>query len=101
MTGAGGIVTNVVAPSIWDATPTQIAEAVRVGPYVMPHFGPRQIDDAELNSLVSYVELTKSPDDRGGWALGHVGPVPEGMVAWLLAGAALVLVARVIGNRAR
>ena len=101
MTGAGGIVTDVVAPSIWDATPTQIAEAVRVGPYVMPHFGPRQIDDAELNSLVSYVELTKSPDDRGGWALGHVGPVPEGMVAWLLAGAALVLVARVIGNRAR
>jgi len=101
MTGAGGIVTNVVAPSIWDATPTQVAEAVRVGPYVMPHFGPRQIDDAELNSLVSYVELTKSPDDRGGWALGHVGPVPEGMVAWLLAGAALVLVARVIGNRAR
>jgi ubiquinol-cytochrome c reductase cytochrome c subunit len=101
MTGAGGIVTNVVAPSIWDATPTQIAEAVRVGPYVMPHFGPRQIDDAELNSLVRYVELTKNPDDRGGWALGHVGPVPEGMVAWLLAGAALVLVARVIGNRAR
>jgi len=101
MTGAGGIVTNVVAPSIWDATPTQVAEAVRVGPYVMPHFGPRQIDDAELNSLVRYVELTKSPDDRGGWALGHVGPVPEGMVAWLLAGAALVLVARVIGNRAR
>jgi ubiquinol-cytochrome c reductase cytochrome c subunit len=101
MTGAGGIVTNVVAPSIWDATPTQVAQAVRVGPYVMPHFGPRQIDDAELNSLVRYVELTKNPDDRGGWALGHVGPVPEGMVAWLLAGAALVLVARVIGNRAR
>jgi ubiquinol-cytochrome c reductase cytochrome c subunit len=101
MTGAGGIVTNVVAPSIWHATPTQVAEAIRVGPYVMPHFGPRQIDDAELNSLVSYVELTKNPDDRGGWALGHVGPVPEGMVAWLLAGAALVLVARLIGNRAR
>jgi ubiquinol-cytochrome c reductase cytochrome c subunit len=101
MTAAGGIVTNVVAPSIWGATPTQVAEAIRVGPYVMPHFGAGRIDDAELNSLVSYVELTKNPDDPGGWALGHVGPVPEGMVAWLLAGAVLVLVARVIGNRAR
>jgi ubiquinol-cytochrome c reductase cytochrome c subunit len=100
MTGAGGIVTSAVAPDLWDATPTQVAEAVRVGPYVMPHFGPRQINDFQLSSLVRYVELTKNPEDRGGWALGHVGPVPEGMVAWLLAGAALVLVARLIGSRA-
>jgi ubiquinol-cytochrome c reductase cytochrome c subunit len=100
MSGSGGIVTNAVAPELWKATPTQVAEAVRVGPYVMPHFGPQQIDANELDSLVRYVELTKQPDDRGGWALGHVGPVPEGMVAWLLAGAALVLVARLIGSRA-
>jgi ubiquinol-cytochrome c reductase cytochrome c subunit len=101
MTGAGGIVTSAVAPALSDATPTQVAEAVRIGPYVMPHFGPQQIDDRELNSLIRYVELTKNPDDRGGWALGHVGPVPEGMVAWLLAGGALLLVARLIGNRAK
>jgi ubiquinol-cytochrome c reductase cytochrome c subunit len=100
MSAAGGIVTNAVAPDLWNATPTQVAEAVRVGPYVMPHFGPQQFDQHELDSLVRYVELTKDPDDRGGWALGHVGPVPEGMVAWLLAGAALVLVARLIGSRA-
>jgi ubiquinol-cytochrome c reductase cytochrome c subunit len=100
MTGAGGIVTSAIAPSLGDATPTQVAEAVRIGPYVMPHFGPEQINDFQLASLVRYVELTKHPDDRGGWALGHVGPVPEGMVAWLLAGTALVLVARLIGKRA-
>jgi ubiquinol-cytochrome c reductase cytochrome c subunit len=100
MSGSGGIVTNAVAPDLWKATPTQVAEAVRVGPYVMPHFGPQQFDQHELDSLVRYVQLTKHPDDRGGWALGHVGPVPEGMVAWLLAGAALVLVARLIGSRA-
>jgi ubiquinol-cytochrome c reductase cytochrome c subunit len=101
MSGAGGIVGNAVAPRLWQATPTQVAEAVRTGPYVMPRFGPRQINDHQLASIVRYVELTKNPDDRGGWALGHVGPVPEGMVAWLLAGGALVLVARLIGNRAR
>jgi ubiquinol-cytochrome c reductase cytochrome c subunit len=100
MSAAGGIVTNAVAPELWKATPTQVAEAVRVGPYVMPQFGPQQLDQHELDSLVHYVQLTKHPDDRGGWALGHVGPVPEGMVAWLLAGAALVLVARLIGSRA-
>jgi ubiquinol-cytochrome c reductase cytochrome c subunit len=28
-----------------------------------------------------------------------VGPIPEGMVAWLLAGGALLVVARLIGER--
>lgn len=100
ISAAGGIVTGATAPGLSDATPTQVAEAIRTGPYVMPRFGPEQIDQHELDSIARYVELTKNPDDRGGWGIGHVGPVPEGMVAWLIAGAALVLVARLIGRRA-
>jgi ubiquinol-cytochrome c reductase cytochrome c subunit len=100
ISAAGGIVTGAVAPSLADATPTQIAEAIRTGPYVMPRFGSEEIDQHELDSIVRDVELTKNPDDRGGWGIGHVGPVPEGMVAWLFAGAVLVLVARLIGKRA-
>jgi ubiquinol-cytochrome c reductase cytochrome c subunit len=96
----GGVATDVAPPKLEKATPTQIAEAVRIGPYVMPHFGEQQLDRHELDSLVRYVQLTKHPEDRGGWGIGHVGPVPEGMVAWLLAGTVLVLVARVIGRRA-
>jgi ubiquinol-cytochrome c reductase cytochrome c subunit len=80
-------------------TATQIAEAVRVGPFVMPHFDQRLIDRQELDSLVRYVLSTREPDNRGGWAIGNLGPIPEGMVAWLLAGAALVAVARLIGRR--
>ena len=38
--GAGGIVTGAVVPSLNVATPRQIAEAIRIGPYVMPRFGP-------------------------------------------------------------
>jgi ubiquinol-cytochrome c reductase cytochrome c subunit len=98
--GAGGVVTKAVIPKLWEASPLEVAEAVRTGPYVMPEFGEEQIDQHELDSIVRYVELTKHPDDRGGWPLGHVGPVPEGMVAWLLAGAALVGAARLIGKRA-
>jgi hypothetical protein len=40
----------------------------------MPVFSKRQISDAELDSIVRYVEYVKHPDDRGGWALAHVGP---------------------------
>jgi ubiquinol-cytochrome c reductase cytochrome c subunit len=97
--GAGGYVTGSVAPPLDRATAVQIAEAVRVGPYVMPRFGQRQISDRQLDSIIRYVEYARDPKDSGGWAIGHLGPVPEGMVAWLIAGSALVLVAVVIGKR--
>jgi ubiquinol-cytochrome c reductase cytochrome c subunit len=96
----GGAVVGAVAPPLKDATPTQVAEAVRVGPYVMPAFPESQISARQLDSLVAYIEQTKHPVDRGGWGLRHLGPIPEGLVAWLLAGSALVLVARAIGERA-
>ena len=95
----GGYVTGARVPPLDRATPTQVAEAVRIGPYLMPRFGPSQISSADLDSIVAYVEWAKHPDDRGGWALGHVGPVPEGIVAWLLAGAALVGTCLVIGRK--
>jgi ubiquinol-cytochrome c reductase cytochrome c subunit len=96
---AGGIVTDSVAPGLSHATPAQIAEAVRIGPYEMPRFSQRRIDSRQLDSLVRYVLYARAPDDRGGWAIGHIGPVPEGLVAWLLAGGALVLAALLIGAR--
>ncbi len=96
----GGLVTGAVAPPLDRATPTQIAEAIRIGPYVMPRFSRRQLSDRQVDSIVRYVQRTDDPVDRGGWSIGHLGPIPEGLVAWLLAGAALVLVARMIGRRA-
>jgi quinol---cytochrome-c reductase cytochrome c subunit len=97
--GEGGYVTGARVPPLKQATATQIAEAVRVGPYLMPRFPKRQISDRQLDSLIAYVEWAKHPDDRGGWGIGHIGPVPEGLVAWLLAGTALVAVCVVIGKR--
>jgi ubiquinol-cytochrome c reductase cytochrome c subunit len=97
--GRGGYVTQAVPPPLGDATPTQIAEAVRIGPYVMPHFSKKQISDQELNSLIRYVVWTHKPDDRGGWALGRIGPVPEGLVTWFFGAVVLVGVCLIIGKR--
>jgi ubiquinol-cytochrome c reductase cytochrome c subunit len=95
----GGYLTDAIAPPLENATATQIAEAVRIGPYVMPRFSPRQISDTDLNSIIAYVEYTKNPDDRGGWALGHLGPVPEGMVTWFLAAVVLLAVCLLLAKR--
>ncbi len=95
----GGYVTGAVPPPLEDDSPTQIAEAVRIGPYVMPRFSTKAISNAELDSIVAYVQYAKHPDDAGGWALGHLGPVPEGLVTWFVAAVALVGVCLVIGKR--
>ena len=95
----GGYLTNAVAPPLLQATPVQIAEAVRIGPYLMPKFPANQISDAQLNSIIAYVQWAKHPDDPGGWSIGRIGPVPEGLVTWLIAAVALVGCCLVIGRR--
>jgi ubiquinol-cytochrome c reductase cytochrome c subunit len=95
----GGYVTGARVPALTHATPRQIAEAVRIGPYLMPRFSTKAITATQLNDLVAYVQYAKHPDDRGGRAIGHIGPWPEGMVAWLLGAAALVAVCTLLGRR--
>jgi len=99
--GQGGFVTGARVPALQNATATQIAEAIRIGPYLMPSFSRRQISDAELNSIVAYVLSTRHPDNRGGWGIGNVGPVPEGVITWLVAAVAIVLFCMVLGARLR
>ena len=100
--GRGGVDPEIVAPPLDEVTPVQIAEAIRVGPYLMPRFDERRLGAHDVDSIVRYVtEVAQHPDDRGGWGIGNVGPIPEGLVVWLLAGGVLLLVARLIGRRAR
>jgi len=97
----GGIVVGAIAPSLQQATATQVAEAIRVGPYVMPRFPQAQLDQRDVDDLARYVLWTRHPDNAGGWAIGNIGPIPEGMVAWLIAIVALLGVARLVGEPAR
>jgi ubiquinol-cytochrome c reductase cytochrome c subunit len=94
----GGIMPGAKAPPLDEATDRQIAEAVRIGPYAMPVFTTRDISDAELNSIIAYVNYAKRPDDAGGWGINHLGPYPEGMVTWLIAIPLLLILCRAIGK---
>jgi ubiquinol-cytochrome c reductase cytochrome c subunit len=99
--GEGGYVTDARVPRLKRATRTQIAEAVRIGPYLMPKFSNQAISDRQLDSIIAYVESAKKPHDRGGWGIGHIGPVPEGIVAWFIAAFVLVGLCGLIGERLR
>jgi ubiquinol-cytochrome c reductase cytochrome c subunit len=97
----GGYVTGALPPPLIDATPLQIAEAVRIGPYVMPEFSQHAISNRQLDSIISYVEYAKHPARPGGWGLGFLGPVPEGLVTWFVAIPALLGLCLVLGRRFR
>jgi ubiquinol-cytochrome c reductase cytochrome c subunit len=97
--GGGGALLEREAPSTHRATPTQIAEAVRVGPGNMPAFGGAALSDRDVRSVVRYVRYLDHPDDRGGEPLWHLGPMVEGAVAIVIALGLLVLAVRAIGTR--
>lgn len=97
----GGVVTGALPPALVNATPRQVAEAVRIGPYVMPKFSQRDLTDRQLDSIVRYVEYTKHPVRPGGWGLGYIGPVPEGLVTWFIAIPVLILLCLLLGRRLR
>jgi ubiquinol-cytochrome c reductase cytochrome c subunit len=96
--GQGGMVTGARVPALQHATATEIAEAVRIGPYLMPRFSRGELSDRRLDSIIRYVRSLRSPKDAGGLGLGNTGPVPEGAVAWLVGALSLVVVARVLGK---
>jgi quinol---cytochrome-c reductase cytochrome c subunit len=82
--GAGGALTNgKFAPPLTSATPTQIYEAMLTGPEAMPVFNDTTITPRQKRDIIAYVVQTRSEPNPGGFSLGRVGPVTEGLVAFL------------------
>jgi ubiquinol-cytochrome c reductase cytochrome c subunit len=99
--GSGGALTyGKYAPELTTASARVIYAAMQTGPENMPRFSDNQLTPEEKKAVTRYVEfITKSPQP-GGSDLGRYGPVPEGMVIWLVGLAALVGVTLWIGARA-
>lgn len=92
--GAGGALTNgKYAPALTHATPTQIYEAMLTGPEAMPVFSDTTVTPAQKRAIIAYVTTVRSEPNPGGFSLGRVGPVTEGLVAFLGGIAALVFAA--------
>lgn len=96
-TGNGGAAgRNVLAPSLYSATPLQLAEAMITGPGEMPIFG---FSEDERNDIVSFVTYLQTETAPGGADIGGIGPVPEGFVGWAVGTGALVGVCYLLGRK--
>jgi ubiquinol-cytochrome c reductase cytochrome c subunit len=97
--GAGGGLLGREAPSLYDATPLQIAETIRSGPLTMPEYDDKIFNEHQLNSVVRYVRQLKSPENRGGHPIWHLGPLPEGLIVWVAGMGVLIIAVKWIGER--
>jgi ubiquinol-cytochrome c reductase cytochrome c subunit len=99
--GSGGALTyGKYAPSLADATPRQIYEAMITGPENMPVFGDKEITPPEKLAIINYIKTIRAEPNPGGAGLGRVGPVTETAVAWLVGIGGLVIVTMWIGSKA-
>jgi ubiquinol-cytochrome c reductase cytochrome c subunit len=82
--GAGGALTyGKYAPPLTKATPTQIFEAMLTGPEAMPVFNNTTITPQQKRDIIAYVTQSRTEPNPGGFSLGRIGPVTEGLVAFL------------------
>ncbi|MGW0803099.1 cytochrome bc1 complex diheme cytochrome c subunit [Nonomuraea sp. NPDC002799] len=91
--GGGALTQGKYAPNLNEATPTQIYEAMVTGPQAMPVFNDTTITPEEKRSMIAYITQVREQTDPGGFGLGRIGPVTEGLVAWVVGLAALALAA--------
>ncbi|MCU1688335.1 MAG: qcrC [Pseudonocardiales bacterium] len=71
------------APAI-NATDEQIYAVMLSGAQNMPTFSDNQLTPAQKRSIVSYIQSLKASNDPGGAAIGRAGPVPEGLVIFIV-----------------
>ncbi|MBB5126609.1 cytochrome bc1 complex diheme cytochrome c subunit [Streptomyces griseoloalbus] len=95
-TGKGGALTHgKYAPTLEDVSPKHIYEAMLTGPQNMPSFPDSTLSEQNKKDIIAYLhavngEETESP---GGLELGGLGPVSEGLFAWVFGLGALIAVA--------
>jgi ubiquinol-cytochrome c reductase cytochrome c subunit len=89
--GKGGALTRgKYAPNLDGTTATHIFEAMLTGPQSMPVFDDQTITPQDKRDIVAYLKTTEEQPTPGGFSLGFVGPVNEGLVAFVVGLAALI-----------
>ena len=88
-----------IAPALQPADATQIGEAIRIGPGVMPRFSERTLSVADVNSIARYLLWLRDNGAEGGLQLGRVGAVAEGLAAVVVGLGLMLLAIRLTGSK--
>jgi len=59
-------------------------EAMLTGPQQMPVFSDAVLSPQDKNDIIAYLKKQEKTPSYGGFTLGSIGPVSEGMFAWIV-----------------
>ena len=83
--GVGGALTRgKFAPTLMGVSEKHIYEAMETGPQNMPVFNDANITPEEKRDVITYLKSQEVNASVGGFKLGSLGPVSEGLLIWTL-----------------
>jgi ubiquinol-cytochrome c reductase cytochrome c subunit len=99
--GSGGALSRgKYAPSLRNVTGKHIYEAMTTGPQSMPVFNDQNLSPTDKNDIISYLHDLDRNKNPGGLNLGNLGPVSEGMFAWIFGLGLMIGAAVWLGSKA-
>ncbi len=98
--GKGGALTRgKYAPNLTGVSPQHIYEAMQTGPQSMPVFNDQTILPTDKRDVIAYLTTVNETPNPGGLSLGRIGPVSEGLVAWVVGLTMLIGFAAWLGTK--
>jgi len=84
LAGAGGAPSaGKYAPALYSTTPLNMYAAMVTGPQNMPVFSDLNLNLEQKRDIISYLLYLQQHESAGGFALGSLGPVAEGLFIWI------------------
>jgi ubiquinol-cytochrome c reductase cytochrome c subunit len=89
--GSGGALPQgAYAPKLRGVSSKHIFEALLTGPQQMPVFSNDVLTPQDKRDVIAYLDKNQKTPGFGGFSMGALGPVSEGLFAWLVGIGALV-----------
>lgn len=89
--GSGGAMPNGgYAPTVRGVDAKYIYEALLTGPQNMPSFSNGNLTPDQKRDIIAYINSLNESAGVGGFGMGSLGPVAEGLFAWIVGIGALV-----------
>ena len=86
----GALPQGKFAPKLTGVSSKHIFEALLTGPQQMPVFSNDVLTPQDKRDVIAYLKKNEKSPGYGGFSMGALGPVSEGLFAWLVGVGALV-----------
>jgi ubiquinol-cytochrome c reductase cytochrome c subunit len=98
--GAGGALTRgKYAPALEGVSDKHIYQAMITGPQSMPVFSDSNLSSESKRDIIAFLNTIEEQPSPGGMTLGSLGPVSEGLFAWVFGLGLLIASAVWLGSK--